>query len=94
MMLRPKHFCVENNFWFETNLGPNKFWVQKNLDSKNFGSTKFSGKKIFGPKRCSSKFGKNRLVFTEIFHYTETGTNVAGTNVPWSNVPKTFADKS
>ena len=29
------------------------------------------------------------LVLTEIFHYTETGTNVAGTNVAGTNVAGT-----
>ena len=67
-------------------------------DLKNFGSKKFWGKKIlewkiFGSKiirvqnKCKSKFGI-KLVLAEIFHYTETGTNVAATNVVWQMSPK------
>ena len=55
-----------------------------------------------GPKKCwvqknlsqknvmpQKNFGQ---VLAEIFHYTETLTNVAGTNVAWSNVPETVAN--
>ena len=57
-------------------LGPKKYWVQKFRASKD---------------KCPSlvKFGG---VLTEIFHYADTRTNVAGTNVSRTNVPKTFAN--
>ena len=35
---------------------------------------------------------KFALVLSEIFHYADTRTNVAGTNVSRTNVPKTFAN--
>ena len=34
-----------------------------------------------------------KIVLAEIFHYTETLSNVAGTNVAWSNNPETDANK-
>ena len=60
-------------------LSRKKFWVPKNHWSKNFGP-----KQNFGHKQVDQSLVRIRLELAEVFHYTETGTNVA-----WSNVPKT-----
>ena len=46
--------------------------------------------KKIGQKKIGSSLVIIRIVLTEIFHITETGTNVIGTNVP-KTVP-THAD--
>ena len=75
-------FLVPKNFRLKKMSGPKKFWAKRNVGPKNDGS------KII---LCEGLV-KIRLVLAEIFHNTETRTNVAGTNVAWSNVPKTVAN--
>ena len=41
----------------------------------------------------SSQKNVGGTILSEIFHYTETWTNVAGTNAAFSNAPKTIANE-
>ena len=82
-----KNLC--SNFFVQIIVSPENLWSKKKgLFKKKFWSKKYK----IGSKKEWLKFGQNQNRI-EIFHCTETGTNVIETNVPktvtnscrWSN---------